>query len=269
MTEQPILAARNVAIDYHRRRAGTTLKAIEGVDLDVFEGEFVSIVGPSGCGKTTFLKTVDGQLSPSSGSVLLNGRPVADVRRDRAMVFQESLLFPWFTVERNVAYGLECQGLALDEAKRRSAKYLELVGLGAFRTHYPHELSGGMQQRANLARALSVDPRLLLMDEPFSALDAQTRELMQQELLRIWEEAKRTVLFVTHQINEAIYLSDRVVVMSGRPGRIVKDIHIDLERPRSLDIKRTPAFQGYEDQVWHLIEAQVRSNFLESGSDDG
>jgi NitT/TauT family transport system ATP-binding protein len=269
MTDQPILAARGVAIDYYRRRAGTTMTAIQDVNLDVFEGEFVSIVGPSGCGKTTFLKTVDGQLSPSSGQVLLSGRPVAEVRRERAMVFQESLLFPWFTVERNVAYGLECQGVPLDEAKRRSSKYLELVGLESFRTHFPHELSGGMQQRANLARALSVDPRLLLMDEPFSSLDAQTRELMQQELLRIWEEAKRTVLFVTHQINEAIYLSDRVVVMSGRPGRVVKDIRIDLARPRPLDVKRTQAFQRYEDEVWHLIEAQVRSNFLESGAPDG
>jgi ABC-type nitrate/sulfonate/bicarbonate transport system ATPase subunit len=266
VTGQPILEARGVAIEYHRRRAGTTLTAIEDINLDVFEGEFVSIVGPSGCGKTTFLKAVDGQIALSQGEVLLSGRPLAEARRERAMVFQESLLFPWFTVERNVAYGLECQGVRLSEAKRRSSKYVELVGLDGFRTHYPHELSGGMQQRANLARALSVDPRLLLMDEPFSALDAQTRELMQQELLRIWGEAKATVLFVTHQINEAIYLSDRVVVMSGRPGRIVKDIRIDLARPRPLDIKRTPAFQQYEDEVWHLIEAQVRSNFLESGA---
>jgi NitT/TauT family transport system ATP-binding protein len=155
-----------------------------------------------------------------------------------------------------------------DEAKARSAQYLSLVGLTGFETHYPHELSGGMQQRANLARALTVDPRLLLMDEPFSSLDAQTRELMQQELLRIWEEAKRTVLFVTHQIGEAIYLSDRVIVMSGRPGRIVKDIHIDFPRPRPLDLKRTPEFQAYEDEVWHLIEAQVRSNFLQTTAED-
>ena len=268
MTDQPVLAALGVAIEYYRSRANTTLKAIEDVNLDVFDGEFVSIVGPSGCGKTTLLKAVDGQLAPTNGQILLSGRPVAEARRERAMVFQESLLFPWFTVERNVAYGLECQGMPLDEAKGRSAKYLELVGLGSFGTHFPHELSGGMQQRANLARALSVDPRLLLMDEPFSALDAQTRELMQKELLRIWEEAKRTVLFVTHQINEAIYLSDRVIVMSGRPGRIVKDIRIDLGRPRPLDMKRTQPFQRYEDEVWHLIEAQVQSNFLESGASD-
>jgi NitT/TauT family transport system ATP-binding protein len=255
-------------MNYHRRRAGTSLQAIADLNLDVFEGEFVSIVGPSGCGKTTFLKTVDGQLTASQGEILLNGRPLAESRRERAMVFQESLLFPWFTVARNVGYGLECQGVPREEARRRSGEYLTLVGLDSFETHYPHELSGGMQQRANLARALSVDPRLLLMDEPFSSLDAQTRELMQQELLRIWDEAKRTVLFVTHQIGEAIYLSDRVVVMSGRPGRIVREIRIDFPRPRPLDIKRTAQFQAYEDEIWHLIEEQVRSNFLQASPDE-
>lgn len=267
VTGEPILSARGVEVNYHRRTAGTTLKAIEDLSLDVHEGEFVSVVGPSGCGKTTLLKAVDGQVEASDGEILLNGRPLSQARRERAMVFQESLLFPWFSVERNVAYGLECQGVPRVEARERSAKYIKLVGLEGFETHYPHELSGGMQQRANLARALAVDPRLLLMDEPFSSLDAQTRELMQQELLRIWDEAKRTVLFVTHQIAEAIYLSDRVVVMSGRPGRIVRDIRIDFTRPRPLDIKRSSKFQAYEDEVWHLIEAQVRFNFLQASAD--
>ncbi|HEU4673460.1 MAG TPA: ABC transporter ATP-binding protein [Candidatus Limnocylindrales bacterium] len=260
-----LLEARGVRMDYERRRDGQIVTAVEGLDLSVAEGEFVSIVGPSGCGKTTFLRIVDGQVRATGGEVLLDGRPIEEVRRDRAMVFQEPLLFPWFSVVRNVAYGLECQDVPLAEAARRAEPYIELVGLAKFKHHYPHELSGGMQQRANLARALTVNPRLLLMDEPFSALDAQTRELMQRELLRIWEEWKRTVLFVTHQIGEAVYLSDRVIVMSGAPGRVVADITVELPRPRPLEVKRTPRFQEYEDEIWHLIERQVVMNFEQSG----
>lgn len=267
-SDGPVLEARGVRMDYERSRDGAVVTAIEGLDLTVADGEFVSIVGPSGCGKTTFLRIVDGQLRATAGDVHLDGRPIDAARRDRAMVFQEPLLFPWFSVQRNIAYGLECQDVPLREAAERARPYIDLVGLSAFTHHYPHELSGGMQQRANLARALAVDPRLLLMDEPFSALDAQTRELMQRELLRIWEESKRTVLFVTHQIGEAVYLSDRVVVMSGAPGRIVADIAIDFPRPRPLKVKRTPQFQAYEDEIWRLIERQVVLNFEQTTTDE-
>jgi NitT/TauT family transport system ATP-binding protein len=170
------------------------------------------------------------------------------------MVFQDAALFPWYSVLENVAYGLVCAGVARREARRRAEPYIELVGLRGFGHKYPYQLSGGMQQRANLARALAVDPPILLMDEPFASLDAQTRELMQAELLRIWNAARKTVVFVTHQIDEAVYLSDRVVVMAARPGRIVADIPIDLRRPRQLDVKLTPEFAAYEQRIWSLIQ---------------
>jgi NitT/TauT family transport system ATP-binding protein len=172
-------------------------------------------------------------------------------------VFQDSSLFPWYSVIGNVAYGLVCQGVSKKEAHSRAMPLIKLVGLEGFETKYPYQLSGGMQQRANLARALTVDPELLLMDEPFAALDAQTRELMQVELTRIWSQARKTVVFITHQIDEAIFLSDRVLVMSARPGTILADIAIDLPRPRDLEIKRTPEFVSYEDQIWRLIAKQL------------
>lgn len=175
------------------------------------------------------------------------------------MVFQDSSLFPWYSVLSNVAYGLVCQGVPKKEAQERAMPLIRLVGLEGFERKYPYQLSGGMQQRANLARALTVDPELLIMDEPFAALDAQTRELMQAELLRIWSASTKTVLFITHQIDEAIFLSDRVIVMSARPGRVIADIAIDLPRPRSLELKRTPAFVAYEEQIWELISIQLTS----------
>jgi NitT/TauT family transport system ATP-binding protein len=174
------------------------------------------------------------------------------------MVFQDAALFPWYSVLSNVAYGLTCQGLSKKDAQARALPLVKMVGLEGFESKYPYQLSGGMQQRANLARALAVDPQILLMDEPFAALDAQTRELMQAELLRIWSEAKKTVLFVTHQIDEAIYLSDRVLVMSKRPGKILADIAVDLPRPRQLQVKRQPEFVGLADRVWELIATQLR-----------
>jgi len=251
------LEARDIEMEYERRD-GTRVSALEGVTLAIEKSEFVSIVGPSGCGKTTLLKIVNGLITPTGGTILLQGRPISQNSRDRAMVFQDSSLFPWFSVARNVAYGLECQGVPAKEARRRVQPYLEMVGLAGFEQHYPYELSGGMQQRANLARALVVDPQVLLMDEPFASLDAQTREMMQAELLDIWSQSKKTVLFITHQINEAIYLSDRVVVMSARPGRILADLRIDIPRPRTLAVKRGDAFRAQEDRVWQLIEQQAR-----------
>jgi NitT/TauT family transport system ATP-binding protein len=248
------LSARGVQMVYRDRATRDRLTAIESMDLDIRLGEFVSIVGPSGCGKSTFLKIVNGLLPATEGEIEVR-KPATG--KDHAMVFQDSSLFPWYTVIGNVSYGLICQGVKRKEAQERAKPLINLVGLAGFETKYPYQLSGGMQQRANLARALTVDPELLLMDEPFAALDAQTREIMQVELLRIWSQAQKTVLFITHQIDEAIFLSDRVIVMSARPGRILADIQIELPRPRELDLKRTAEFTAYEDQVWKLIASQL------------
>jgi NitT/TauT family transport system ATP-binding protein len=252
------LEAVDVRMEYFQARTNTRMTAIDCLNLVVDDGSFVSVVGPSGCGKTTFLKIVDGLLEPTSGELLLDGKPIKGPGRERAVVFQDASLFPWFTVERNVAYGLECQGVPAAAARDKVQRFIHMVGLEGFERHFPYELSGGMQQRANLARALAVDPELLLMDEPFAALDAQTRELMQEELLNIWSQARKTVLFITHAINEAIYLSDRVIVMGPRPGRVIADISIDMPRPRTLHVKRTQRFMEYEDQIWSLIETQVK-----------
>ncbi len=248
------LRAHGVRMEYRDRATRDRLVAIERMDLDIDTGEFVSIVGPSGCGKSTFLKIVDGLMPPTDGTIETGH---AGGRVDHSMVFQDSSLFPWYTVLGNVAYGLVCRGTPRKAAHERAKPLIELVGLAGFESKYPYQLSGGMQQRANLARALAVDPGLLLMDEPFASLDAQTRELMQVELLRIWSADRKTVVFVTHQIDEAIFLSDRVIVMSARPGRIIDDIRIDLPRPRALDVKRSGPFVAYEDQIWKEIATQL------------
>jgi NitT/TauT family transport system ATP-binding protein len=250
------LRARAVQFSYIDPTTQDMLQAIERIDLEIPDGQFVSIVGPSGCGKSTFLKIVNGLLPDYDGEIELSQRS-ANSAAD-AMVFQDAALFPWFNILSNVAYGLRCRGVSKKEANARALPFIKMVGLAGFENKYPYQLSGGMQQRANLARALTVDPEILLMDEPFAALDAQTRELMQAELLRIWAEAKKTVLFITHQIDEAIYLADRVLVMSARPGRILADIPVDLPRPRELRIKRTPEFTELADQVWELISSQLR-----------
>jgi NitT/TauT family transport system ATP-binding protein len=252
------LEAQDIRLDYFQPRTNTRLTALDGVNLQVMDGEFVSIVGPSGCGKTTFLSVVDGLIAASAGRILVDGIVVAKPGPDRAVVFQDASLLPWRTVLGNVLYGLECIGVGARVAKGRASHFIEMVGLTGFEHHYPYELSGGMQQRVNLARALVMDPKILLMDEPFASLDAQTRELMQEELLQIWVKARKTVLFVTHQIDEAIYLSDRVVVFSGRPGRVKEIIPVEIERPRPLGIKREPRFHAIEDRIWSLIEEDVK-----------
>ena len=249
------LRARDVRMEYVDQATGERLLAVDRVDMDIVEGQFVSIVGPSGCGKSTFLKIVNGLFPATDGAIEIKSPKVGVAH---AMVFQDSSLFPWYTIIDNVAYGLVCQGVPRREAQERAKPLIDLVSLTGFEKKFPYQLSGGMQQRANLARALTVDPEILLMDEPFAALDAQTRELMQAELLRIWNEAHKTVLFITHQIDEAIYLSDRVLVMSARPGRILADIAIDLPRPRQLEIKRTPEFIKYADEIWGLISSQLK-----------
>jgi len=263
------LEARGIRLEYHQPRTGSRLLALDDVNVQVMEGEFVSVVGPSGCGKTTFLNVVDGLISPTDGRILIDGKGVTRPGPDRAVVFQDASLLPWRTVFGNVLYGLECQGTNSGQARERAQQFIELTGLVGFEHHYPHELSGGMQQRVNLARALVVDPQILLMDEPFASLDAQTREIMQEELLHIWRQAKKTVLFITHQINEAIYLSDRVIVFTARPARVKQTVPIDLERPRKLAIKRDPRFLQLEDYLWALIEDEVKKTILTDRSTRG
>jgi len=255
------LEARNVEVEYYNQRTGNRLTALKDVNLDIEAGEFVSIVGTSGCGKTTFLNAVDGLLPLRRGRIRLDGKEIHRPGPDRAVVFQSPSLLPWRTVYDNIMYGLELQG------KRREAKaqktvqdLIKLVGLSGFEKAFPSELSGGMQQRCNLARALAVDPEILLLDEPFAALDAQTREFMQAELLRIWEASQKTALFITHQIDEAVYLADRVLVFTSRPGTVRRSVTVNLPRPRSLHVKREPQFLNYLDEIWTMIEEEGRKS---------
>src|SRR5678816_3335074 len=242
---------------YYVERDGRQVLALSDVSLSVNDGEFMAIVGPSGCGKTSLLNIVAGLLRYDAGSVVIDGKKVDGPGVERAVVFQESSLLPWRTVAGNVRYGMEMQRRFDREVMRsRTEQFIELVGLNGFERHYPSELSGGMQQRVNLARALAADPVVLLMDEPFAALDAQTREFMQAELLKIWSAARKTVLFITHQINEAVYLADRVAVMSARPGKVKGIIDIPFGRPRTLSLKRDPQFLEIEDSIWQLIEEE-------------
>lgn len=240
---------------YWRERDALQVLALSDVSLSVADGEFTAIVGPSGCGKTSMLNIIAGLLPYEEGSVVIDGKRVNGPGVDRAVVFQHSSLLPWRTIAGNIRFGMEMQR-RFDKAtmQERAEYFLKLVGLSGFERHYPGELSGGMQQRVNLARALAADPAVLLMDEPFAALDAQTREFMQAELLKIWTQARKTVLFITHQINEAIYLADRVVVMSARPGRVKDVFQIPFDRPRTLSLKRDPKFLQIEDQIWQLVE---------------
>jgi NitT/TauT family transport system ATP-binding protein len=241
------------------RTRTTETRAVDEISLRVRDREFVSIVGASGCGKTTLLRMIDGLLKPTSGAIFVDGRPVSGPETSRiAFVFQQDRLLPWRDVARNTLIGPEIQRRETDAVRTLARGFIDLVGLAGFERHFPHELSGGMRQRVNLARALAVEPEVLLMDEPFASLDAQTREIMQTELLRIWRETKKTVLFVTHQIDEAVFLSDRVIVLTVRPGRVKEEIPIDLPRPRELGVKRSAEFARYTDRIWQLIEQEVR-----------
>jgi ABC-type nitrate/sulfonate/bicarbonate transport system ATPase subunit len=251
------LELRGISMLYSRR--GQRFEALRNVSLGVEPGEFISIVGASGCGKTTLLRIVDGLVMPSRGEVRVDGQAVTKPGPDRGFVFQQDALFPWRTVLDNVVFGLEVQGKSKREARERADGLIRLVGLAGFEQHFPHELSGGMRQRANLARALTIDPDILLMDEPFASLDAQTREIMQSELLRIWRSNRKTVLFVTHQIDEAVYLADRVVVMTSRPGQVKAVLEVDIPRPRDLSVKRTPVFLELVDEIWKMIEEEVKA----------
>jgi NitT/TauT family transport system ATP-binding protein len=242
------------------------LEVLSNIGLAIGDGEFISIVGPSGCGKTTFLRIVAGLEEASAGEVRIDDAPVHGPGIDRGFVFQTDNLLPWRTVLANAMIGPEVAGDAGPEARHRTLDLLKLVGLAGFENYFPRQLSGGMRQRVNLARALAVDPKILLMDEPFASLDAQTREIMQTELIRIWEQGRKTVLFVTHQIDEAVFLSDRVLVFARRPGRLRETVKIDLPRPRARGLKRTPEFVRYVDHIWSLIEEDVRQSVLHEGA---
>jgi len=243
----------DVRVEYRGRAQSETL-ALDKTSLRIEAGEFVCIVGPSGCGKTTLLHCLDGLKQPTGGRMLLDGREITAPGPDRAMVFQSASLLPWRTVLRNVTYGLELQGVPLREATTRARAMIELVGLAGFEGRHPGELSGGMQQRVNLARALVIDPEVILLDEPFAALDAQTRETMQTELLRVWDATKKTAIFITHQISEAVYLADRVIVMSPRPGRVKAIVPVDIPRPRPASARRDPNMFAIEAQIGALME---------------
>ncbi|WP_416841258.1 ABC transporter ATP-binding protein [Haloferax sp. DFSO52] len=230
------------------------MKALDNVSLEIEDQEFVTIVGPSGCGKTTFLRILDGLIEPTSGEILIGDEPVVGSGQNRGMVFQSFNLFPWRTVKSNIEFGLECRGDNKNERQELAQEYLELVGLKGFGNSYPHELSGGMQQRVGLARALAIDPEILLMDEPFGALDAQTREVMQTELLKIWSRNQKTVLFITHDIDEAIYLSDRIIVFTDRPGKIDIIEEVPIERPRyDRDVHSLDIFNELHDRIWDTL----------------
>jgi len=235
------------------RRGSHVVHALGPVDLQIRQGEFVTILGPSGCGKTTLLHMLGGFESPTSGTVEINGQAVTAPSRKLGMVFQEATLFPWKTVLQNIAWPIEQRGVRRAEALDRGTEYLDKVGLHRFGKAYPSELSGGMRQRAALARTLAMQPEVLLMDEPFGALDAQTREEMQEELTRVWQASGLTVVFITHDIPEAIFLGDRVVVLGGKPGTVMEDCAIDLPRPRTSATKSHPKVLEYRSHLWELI----------------
>ncbi len=242
------------------------LEVLRDIAIDVADHEFLAIVGPSGCGKTTLLRTIAGIETPDAGAIHVDGKPVTKPGADRGFVFQQDCLFPWRTVWQNTIFGLEINGKVDEVTMARTRELLQLVGLTGFENYYPTQLSGGMRQRVNLARALAINPEVLIMDEPFSALDAQTREVMQLELTRIWQQGRKTVVFITHQIDEAVFLADRVVVLGRRPGRIKEVVSIDLARPRGLSVKRDPRFVTYVDRVWNLIENDVRDSVREDAT---
>lgn len=234
------------------------ISALKDINLDVKQGEFMVIVGPSGCGKSTLLDLLAGLTKPSSGQILLDGKAITGPNLDRGIVFQQYALFPWKTTLANVEFGLEAKGVPRKERREKALAFLHLVGLKGFENRYPHEISGGMKQRVAIARSLAYDPEVLLMDEPFAALDAQTRETLQSELLRIWEATKKTIIFITHGIEEAVYLGQRVAVMTSRPGRIKQVIDIPFQSRRSEeDLRSNPDFVKLRHEVWELLKDEV------------
>jgi NitT/TauT family transport system ATP-binding protein len=252
----PCIQAKNISLTF-RPKNREPIAALNGITLEVAKGEFVSIVGPSGCGKSTFLNILLGLLKPDAGEMHLNGSRITGPGQERAMVFQEFGLLPWRTVLANVELGLELKGVEASVRRKRAMELIHMTGLVGFESHFPHELSGGMKQRVGLARALATDPEVLLMDEPFAALDAQTRDLMQAELLQVWDRTKKTVIFVTHSIEEAAYLSDRVVVITARPGRTKNIISIHLPRPRDYEMRLSAKFNDTKAEIWNTLKGEL------------
>lgn len=236
---------------------GSTVYALGGVDFSLSQGRFLSIVGPSGCGKSTLLRLIDGLQRPDSGSVRIGGKDVAAPGLDRGMVFQSPNLLPWRTVVRNVEFGLESTGVHRAERRRRALEWLRLVGLDGFADFYPSQLSGGMQQRVGLVRALAIDPELLLMDEPFAAVDAQTRLVLQEELERIWQVSKKTVVFITHDVEEALFLADVVIVMGRAPSRVIKEVEVDFPHPRGTGVRGAPEFGRLKSTILEILRSEV------------
>ena len=255
-----VIEAAHIVIDQvsheYRPARGRSVLALDNVSLSVRDREFVALLGPSGCGKSTLLYLVGGFLPVEAGTIVVENRPVAGPGPDRGIVFQHFALFPWKTVLQNVLYGPEKLGLPKDERERRARDFIDLVGLAGFEDSYPSQLSGGMKQRAAIARTLAVDPRILLMDEPFGALDAQTRSLMQDELLRIWQRSRKTVIFVTHDVQEAVFLAERIAVMSARPGRVKEIVEVGFDK-NDPDLLRTPQFLEMVDHVWNLVRGEA------------
>ena len=251
------ILAENLTIEYELLREKETLTALWNFNLLIQSGEFVVIVGPSGCGKTTFINSVVGLVKPTSGKLLCGGEPILGTGPGRVMVFQEYALMPWRSVQKNVEFGLELQGLLNSNTRKNISKYIDLVGLNGFVESLPHELSGGMQQRVGLARALATEPEVLTLDEPFGALDAMTREVMQAEFEKILERTKQTVIFITHSIDEAIAMGDRIVVMTAGPGRIKTIINNEIPRPRyELEIRKHPLYHPMREQIWDLLKSE-------------
>jgi NitT/TauT family transport system ATP-binding protein len=260
----PTLSVEEVSRVFPGARGRPPTRAIEPTSLYVDDNDFICLLGPSGCGKSTLLRIVAGLDRPTTGRVLLDGEPVVGPGPDRGMVFQSYTLFPWLTVEENIGFGLREKGVPAAERRRVTAHFIARVGLRGFERHYPRMLSGGMQQRTALARALANDPKVLLLDEPFGALDNQTRALMQELLLDIWEADRKTVLFVTHDIDEAIFMANRVAVMTTRPGRIKSDVHVDLPHPRHYTLKTAPEFSAYKARLTEEIrEESIRAATME------
>lgn len=247
----------DLCISFPDKEGGAPITALKNINLDIRQGEFISLLGPSGCGKTTLLRTIADLQQPTSGSISVRGQSPREIRMQKkyGIVFQNPVLYDWRTVRRNVCMPMEMMGVPKKERTARVTKMLELVGLMEFGKKYPHQLSGGMQQRVGIARALAVKPEILLMDEPFSALDEFTKEKLHEDLLRIWKKTNKTILFVTHNIQEAVFLSDRVVVLSPHPGRVSAVVDIDLERPRSLEIKNTQKFNELVVKVRNSFES--------------
>jgi NitT/TauT family transport system ATP-binding protein len=262
------ITIEDVDITYDKPDGAGKFIAVEKANLSIDEGTFVTLVGPSGCGKSSLLMAIDGLVNISGGTIKVNQVPVTGPGRDRAMVFQEFSLLPWRTIVENVKFGLEMHRWKTDDIEERARRFIRLVGLAGFEDYHPHQLSGGMRQRVGIARALAVDPEILLMDEPFGALDAQTREVMGNELLRIWEQNKKTALFVTHSIDEAIFLGDVVVVMGKNPGHIKEIINIDFPRPRTVDMTDSAKYTEYRRLIRDLLSDEIDDIRLVEAAND-